>query len=426
MLKKRKMISRQKSLLARTNSVNSRIGAMESILAARQAIARSQALRQQYAAFTRSGSMPSSRFFQHSSTTPSINSMRSLQQQGNQVSSIDSSLARRGPILATKFLTNNYSYPSQTKTSSNAATSLFGSSRLTNRKSPILASTKVLSNEYSYPFYGKTSSKAASSSFGRSQLTKPGTTKYVSNTYESIPTSSSLYKSRSGPLPSVPVSTTKMGRIKKWIKKHKTPLIITGAGIALPAAIGGGLQAAAESRQDARDANMLEASKSLLLPPSSTEPLSFVSSGGGGGGGGGGVGGGGAQRYSWQSRYRSAPKFANQGHYAKQRTKQQRRRKTVKKTKVIKTTTIKRKAAKKNKNKGTKQVKICVTKKTAKGKLTKCVKKMAKNLLEYKKLKSNVTAAYIPALQSKSKKKTNNKLKYKQLASGLNVAYPAF
>ena len=69
-------------------------------------------------------------------------------------------------------------------------------------------------------------------------------------------------------MPPTPIDNkklTKTGRIKKWIKKHKTPLILTGAGIAVPAAIGGGLQADGEARQDIRDANMLEANKSLLL-----------------------------------------------------------------------------------------------------------------------------------------------------------------
>jgi hypothetical protein len=49
-----------------------------------------------------------------------------------------------------------------------------------------------------------------------------------------------------------------LNKTLKWIKKHKTPLAITGASIAVPAAVSIGLQTSAEVKQDKRDKALLE------------------------------------------------------------------------------------------------------------------------------------------------------------------------
>lgn len=395
----------------RTGALGMRIRSLESALATRQAIAGSQAVRQQYSAFSRSS--PFSRYYP---STPSSSTLNSVRQSA--------AYNRTGPAPTRYYSstpTANILRPPASLNDTGSATTRYYS--LTPNPSTLNSGRSLQSLRNQNPSIG-------------SSVTRRTSTKLLpNNTYDNIsnPPSyssryASMYKSRSGQLPPTPVDNkklTKAGRVKKWIRKHKTPLILTGAGIAVPAAIGGGLQADGEARQDIRDANMLEANKSLLMQPLSSvvEPFSFF----------GGDSGGSGQRRSWVSKFRDAPaildqrqksrrtvKYRDTPTFAKQRQKPKQQRKTVKKQKPKKKK--KRVAVKKGKQ----QVKVCITKKTAKGKITKCIKQLAKNLLEYKKLKSGVTAAYLPVTNKNSNSSSRKKLKHKQLSSGIDVSYPAF
>ena len=398
------MISKSRAM--RTGALGMRIRSLESALATRQAIAGSQAVRQQYSAFSRSS--PFSRYYP---STPSSSTLNSVRQSAP--------YNRTGPAPTRYYSstpTANILRPPAALNETGSASTRYYS--LTPTPSTLNSGRSLQSLRNQNPSIG-------------SSVTRRTSTKLLpNNTYDNIsnPPSyssryASMYKSRSGQLPPTPVDNkklTKAKRVKKWIRKHKTPLILTGAGIAVPAAIGGGLQADGEARQDIRDANMLEANKSLLLQPlpSGVESFSFF----------GGDSGGSGQRRSWVSKFRDAPaildqrqksrtvKFRDTSTFAKQRQKPKQQRKTVKKPKKKQ----KRVAVKKGKQ----QVKVGVTKKTAKGKITKCIKQLGKCLLEYKKLKSGVTAAYLPVTSKNSN--SRKKLKYKQLSSGIDVAYPAF
>lgn len=386
--KARNLITMQKALQARTNLLGARLNAMEGRMAARQAIARSQVMRQQSSTIMQpppaytfrepTASYPSKHYSTGNSQRPLLSpyatdvSERSLQIIPSARSS--TILSRKGSILpSTKFIP---------ATSTPAKQKLYG--------------TNIYDSIASFP-----GSKVSS--------------------ITGIPTMESTIRSGRGarivralhpPLPALPKTNTRLKRLTNWAKKHKTPLIIAGAGIAVPAAVGGGLQAASETRQDSRDAAMMDATNKQVaaFQTPSTGAFSF---GSGGGGGGGGM----ANVRKW------LPPAVHAVRKKIRRRRQSKKLHPPRKQKKKVTNAGRRKLApNKQRNVGS-NVKLCITKRLANGggKISKCIKKrMGKSAaLEYKKLKSGVTAAYV-------RRGKLSKIKHKQLPSKVTAAYPAF
>ena len=261
----RNLLTQQRALQTRTNMLSTRLNAMQSRLNARQALQRSQFTRQQRTAppqYTFKGPSP----------------------------------LHYDP---TKYGSNNLSQSSSSGFTQYPNTSYY-SQRSLNLGQPKATSTPMTARRIKTPASENIYDSIKNGTYdGLQTIVKPPlpprtmrnryTTGNSSVSSTKVLTNRNMYDSIDGqhkiikpPLPPLPKNTPRLKRLANWAKKHKTALIITGAGVTLPAIGGGITQAVSDHRQDVRDAEMHKQTAALMQQ----EPTPFTYSGGGGGGGG--------------------------------------------------------------------------------------------------------------------------------------------